>query len=153
MVLVENMSVFFLFNKIRSRHVFKESSIFKRSIKKIITQQCDTQCGFLQKNVFTCYIIQVDILCSLTGQQPPWGIVPRWNTPGGPRLVTYLALTTFPSFSKPGRWRSTLLPFKALLKNFYLISVSFIVLSIELYESNISPGLLVRSLWKMRFWH
>lgn len=56
-------------------------------------------------------------------------------------------------YGKPGGWRSALLLIEPLLHNLISFPFSFIVLSMEFCESNISARLLVRSLWKMRFWH
>lgn len=49
--------------------------------------------------------------------------VPRWIPPGSPQPATYLTLTTLPPSGKPGGWRSALLLVKALLRNFYFISL------------------------------
>lgn len=50
-------------------------------------------------------------------------MVPRRIPPGSPQLATYLTLTTLPPSGKPGGWRSALLLVKALLGNFYFISL------------------------------
>lgn len=51
------------------------------------------------------------------------GLAPRWIPAGRPLPATYLTLTTLPPFGKPGGWSSALLLVKALLGNFYFISL------------------------------
>lgn len=102
---------------------------------------------YFKKAFLPCFLLH------RAGLKPAWRNCSKANFSWQPSAChVFNADNITPPFGKPGGWRSALLLVKALLGNFYFISLQvFIALSMEWYESNISPRLLVRSLWKMRF--